>query len=46
MLTVEKHRNGAAGVDMEFLKRFEQSRFDTEGRIVAEQLTDERVFVE
>ena len=46
VLTVEKHRNGAAGVDMEFLKRFEQSRFDTEGRIVAEQLTDERVFVE
>ena len=31
---------------MEFFKRFEQSRFDTEGRIVAEQLTDERVFVE
>ena len=46
VLTVETHRNGAAGVDMEFLKRFEQSRFDTEGRIVAEQLTDERVFVE
>ena len=46
VLTIEKHRNGAAGIDMEFYKRFEQSRFDTEGRIVAEQLTDERVFVE
>ena len=46
VLTIEKHRNGKAGIDMEFLKRFEQSRFDTEGRIVAEQLTDERVFVE
>ena len=45
-LTIEKHRNGQAGIDMEFFKRFEQSRFDTEGRIVAEQLTDERVFVE
>ena len=46
VLTIEKHRNGQAGIDMEFFKRFEQSRFDTEGRIVAEQLTDERVFVE
>jgi replicative DNA helicase len=46
VLTIEKHRNGKAGIDMEFFKRFEQSRFDTEGRIVAEQLTDERVFVE
>jgi len=46
VLTIEKHRNGQAGIDMEFYKRFEQSRFDTEGRIVAEQLTDERVFVE
>jgi len=46
VLTVEKHRNGQAGIDMEFYKRFEQGRFDTEGRIVSEQLTDERVFVE
>ncbi len=46
VLTVEKHRNGQAGIDMEFEKRFEFSRFDTDGRIVAEQLTDERVFIE
>ena len=46
VLSIEKHRNGQAGIDMEFCKRFEQSRFDTEGRIVAEQLTDERVFIE
>lgn len=46
VLTIEKHRNGQAGIDMEFYKRFEQSRFDTEGRIVTEQLTDERVFIE
>jgi replicative DNA helicase len=46
VLTIEKNRNGQTGVDMEFLKRFEQARFETEGRIVSEQLVDERVFVE
>jgi replicative DNA helicase len=46
VLTIEKNRNGQAGADLEFCKRFEQGRFDPEGRIVAEQLTDERVFVE
>jgi replicative DNA helicase len=46
VMTIEKNRNGQAGADLEFFKRFEQSRFDPEGRVVAEQLTDERVFVE
>jgi replicative DNA helicase len=46
VLSVEKNRNGRAGVDLEFLKRFDQCRFDTAGRNVAEQLVDERVFVE
>ncbi len=46
ILSIEKNRSGLAGVDMEFHKRFEQSRFETEGRIVTEQLIDERVFVE
>ena len=46
MLTIEKNRNGLTGVDLEFRKRFEQSRFETEGRMVREQLVDERVFVE
>ena len=46
VMTIEKNRNGEDGVDMEFLKRFEQGRYDPEGRIVAEQLVDERVFVE
>ena len=46
VLTIEKNRNGQAGADLEFYKRFEQGRFDPEGRIVAEQLVDERVFVE
>jgi replicative DNA helicase len=46
VMTIEKNRNGQAGADLEFYKRFEQSRFDPDGQIVAEQLTDERVFVE
>ncbi len=46
VLSVEKNRNGKAGVDLEFQKRFEQARFETEGRLVTEQLVDERVFVE
>ncbi len=46
VLTVEKNRSGRSGVDMEFLKRFDQCRFDPVGRQVAEQLVDERVFVE
>ena len=46
VLTIEKNRNGKAGVDLEFHKRFDQGRFDPEGHIVAEQLVDERVFVE
>lgn len=46
VLTVEKNRNGQTGVDMEFQKRFEQARFETEGRMVSEQLIDERVYVE
>ncbi len=46
VLTIEKNRSGQTGVDLEFQKRFEQARFDTEGRIVTEQLVDERVYVE
>lgn len=46
VLTIEKNRNGQSGADLEFQKRFEQGRFDPEGRAVAEQLVDERIFVE
>jgi replicative DNA helicase len=46
VLTIEKNRNGKTSVDMEFSKRFDQARFETEGRIVAEQLVDDRVYVE
>jgi replicative DNA helicase len=46
VLSVEKNRNGVTGSDMEFRMRFDQSRFETEGRLVIEQLVDERLFVE
>lgn len=46
VLTIEKNRSGLTGVDMEFPKRFEQSRFETKGQLVREKLVDERVFTE
>ncbi|HET6560609.1 MAG TPA: DnaB-like helicase C-terminal domain-containing protein [Marmoricola sp.] len=46
VLSIEKNRSGLTGVDMEFPKRFEQSRFETSGQLVREKLVDERVFTE
>jgi len=46
VVTIEKNRNGVDKVELEFHKRFEQSRFDPEGREVTEQLVEERVFVD
>jgi replicative DNA helicase len=46
VLSVEKNRSGKDGIDLEFHKRFEQSRFDPDGQVVTEKLVDERVFVE
>lgn len=46
VLTIEKNRSGLDKIDLEFRKRFEQGRFETDGKPVAEQLVDERVFVE
>jgi replicative DNA helicase len=46
VLTIEKNRGGIDKIELEFLKRFEHGRFDRDGRIVAEQLIEERVFVE
>jgi hypothetical protein len=46
VITIEKNRAGPDKVDIEFMKRFDHGRFDTAGRRVAEQLVDERVFVE
>jgi replicative DNA helicase len=46
VLSVEKNRFGRDGVELEYMKRFDQSRFEADGRAVQEQLLDERVFVE
>jgi replicative DNA helicase len=46
VVTIEKNRSGLDKIDLEFRKRFEQGRFETDGNAVAEQLVDERVFVE
>jgi replicative DNA helicase len=46
VMTIEKNRSGLDKIDLEFQKHFEQGRFDTKGRVVSEQLVDERVFVE
>ena len=46
VLTIEKNRSGVDKVDMEFRTRFDHGRFDQEGRLVREQLIDERVFTE
>ncbi len=46
VVSLEKNRTGVGGVNLEYRKRFDQGRFDTEGRIVGEQLLDDRVFIE
>jgi replicative DNA helicase len=46
VVTIEKNRSGRDKVDLEFRKRFEQGRFDTDGSMVAEQLIDERMYVD
>lgn len=46
VLSVEKNRSGRGGVDLEFRKRFDQSRFETAGKMVAEALVDDRIFTE
>ncbi|MGH8969499.1 MAG: DnaB-like helicase C-terminal domain-containing protein [Actinomycetes bacterium] len=46
VLSIEKNRTGLDKIDLEFRKRFEQGRFETDGNPVVEQLVDERVYVE
>jgi replicative DNA helicase len=46
VLTIEKNRSGVDKIDMEYRTRFDHSRFDQDGRLVTEQLVDERVFTE
>ncbi len=43
VLSIEKNRGGLSGVDLEFRKRFEQARYERDGRLVDEQLVDSRV---
>lgn len=46
VLTIEKNRMGLDGIDLEFRKRFEQSRFEPDGRRVTEALLDDRLYSE
>ena len=46
VLSVEKNRGGISAVDLEFLKRFDQARFERVGQLVVEQLVDSRVFTD
>ncbi len=46
VVTIEKNRSGLDRIDLEFRKVFDQGRFDPDGTPVAEQLLDERVYVE
>src|ERR1019366_4190676 len=46
VMSIEKNRNGVDDVDLEFRKRFEHSRFETDGGRVQEELVDDRIFVE
>jgi replicative DNA helicase len=42
--SIEKNRDGPAGVDIEFRKDFANFRFEPQGRFVAEQLVDDVLF--
>jgi replicative DNA helicase len=46
VVSIEKNRSGRDKVEVELRKRFEHGSFDTTARRVAEQLVDERTFVE
>jgi replicative DNA helicase len=46
VMSIEKNRNGVDHLELEFQKRFEQGRFQPEGRVVEEQLVEERIFRE
>ncbi|MEO5662261.1 MAG: DnaB-like helicase C-terminal domain-containing protein [Nocardioides sp.] len=46
ILGIEKNRFGRDGIELEYKKRFDQGRFESEGRAVSEQLIDDRVFLD
>jgi hypothetical protein len=43
VLTIEKNRSGLAKIDLQLRKRLEQSRFERNVEIVAEDLVEERL---
>lgn len=46
VLTIEKNRNGRAGIDLEYRKRFDQNRFEPNAQLVTDQLVDDRMIIE
>ncbi len=46
VLSIEKNRSGLSDIVLEFEKRFQEGRFENYGRMVQEQLIEERVFTE
>jgi replicative DNA helicase len=46
VMTIEKNRHGADGVELEFRKAFAEGRYEASGQYVVEQLIEERVFTE
>ena len=46
VVSIEKNRSGMDRIDLEFRKRLAYGGFDPDGQPVAEQLVDERVYVE
>jgi hypothetical protein len=44
VLSVEKHREGTAGIDLEFRKQFPTFRFDPDGCFTVDHLVDDLVF--
>ncbi len=43
VLSIEKNRSGLAKIDLDLRKRLEQSRFERDMQLVAEDLVDERL---
>ncbi len=46
VVSVDKNRHGPASINLEFMKDFEHSRFDPEGKLVEEQLIDDLMYPE
>ncbi len=44
--SIEKNRAGHSDIDLEFTKRLDQSRLETDGALVSEHLVDDRIHME